>query len=63
MELKYIGKGNFIPDVPARDLTKSEAESFGVDRLLSSGLYIPAVIVTPQKSKRLEAADSADGGK
>jgi hypothetical protein len=62
MKMMYIGKGSFIPDVPARDLTKEEAVFFGVERLLASGLYIPAVkIETPKKSTRLETAQRAEG--
>ena len=37
--LKYIGKGRFIPNVPARDLQDSELSRFNVKRLLDSGLY------------------------
>jgi hypothetical protein len=37
--LKYIGAGSYLPDVPARDLTKDEAEYHGIGRLLDSGLY------------------------
>jgi hypothetical protein len=37
--LKYIGLGSYIPDVPARDLTKEEAEYHGIGRLLDSHLY------------------------
>jgi hypothetical protein len=37
--LKYIGAGSYLPDVPARDLTKEEAEYNGVGRLLDSKLY------------------------
>lgn len=37
--LKYIGAGSYLPDVPARDLTKEEAEYHGVGRLLDSHLY------------------------
>ena len=60
--LLYIGKGSFIPDVPARDLSKDEAVLFGVNRLLASGLYIPAVkLETPKKSTRLETAQPAEG--
>lgn len=55
----YIGKGSFLPDVPARDLTQDEAKLYGVERLLLSGLYIPAVkIETPKKSTRLETAQA-----
>lgn len=44
--LIYIGKGAFLPGVPARDLTADEAEKFGRMRLLESGLYKNA---TPEK--------------
>jgi len=37
--LRYIGAGSFFPDVPARDLTKKEAEYHGIGRLLDSRLY------------------------
>jgi len=37
--LKYIGKGRFIPNVPARDLQDTELSRFNVKRLLDSGLY------------------------
>ena len=37
--LKYIGAGSYLPDVPARDLTKDEAEYHGIGRLLDSHLY------------------------
>lgn len=37
--LKYVGGGSFLPGVPARDLSKDEAEEYGVSRLLRSGLY------------------------
>lgn len=59
--LLYVGKGSFIPDVPARDLSQDEAEQFGVERLLASGLYIPAMKIAPKKSTRLETAQPAEG--
>lgn len=37
--LIYVGKGNFIPDIPARDLTDAEVKRFGEYRLLQTGLY------------------------
>ncbi len=47
--LRYIGKGAWIPGIPARDLTAEEAENYakhyefqgkrGVDGLIASGLY------------------------
>lgn len=37
--LKYAGLGSWLPDVPARDLAKKEAEYHGIGRLLDSNLY------------------------
>lgn len=37
--LKYTGTGAAIWNVPARDLTKEEAETHGEERLLASGIY------------------------
>lgn len=40
--LQYIGRGVFLPGVPARDLSAAEvAEHGGVTKLLNSGLYRP----------------------
>lgn len=44
--LKYIGAGSYLPDVPARDLNKEEAEYHGIGRLLDSHLY---ELVEPEK--------------
>lgn len=37
--MKYIGKGQWLPGVPARDLTADEVKELGRDYLLSTGLY------------------------
>ena len=37
--LRYVGHGDFIVNVPSRDLTVDEARKYGVKRLLESGLY------------------------
>ena len=38
--LTYIGKEKgSIPGIPARDLTREEAEKYGIEKLLKSGLY------------------------
>lgn len=37
--MKYIGNGEWLPGVPARDLTKEEVKQHGKDYLLSTGLY------------------------
>ena len=47
MKLKYVGKGDYIPGIPARDLTAAEVRKYGEERLLKSKLYIKAA--KPQK--------------
>lgn len=39
--LKYIGNGSYLPNVPARDLTAEEIKQLPTTRetLLASGLY------------------------
>lgn len=39
--LKYIGKGDWLPEVPARDLTEEDVKKclYSVKELLKSGLY------------------------
>lgn len=37
--MKYVGKGAWLPGIPARDLSDDEAQRFGEKRLLDSGLY------------------------
>lgn len=56
----YIGGGTFLWGVPARTLTQEEAEVYGVDKLLASGLYESSV--TPeetQKAVKPKAEDKA----
>lgn len=36
--ITYLG-GGFIPGIPARDMTKTEAKVYGLERMLKSGLY------------------------
>lgn len=44
IQLKYIGNGAFLPNVPARDLTKEEVDQYGgADYLISRGLFVYAV--------------------
>ena len=58
MLYQYLGDG-FLPNVPARDLTAEEAESFDAAWLLSSGLYriadpppaAPAASEEPEESQ------------
>lgn len=38
--LIYVGKGAFIVDIPARDLTDEEVKKYGKKYLLKSGLYV-----------------------
>lgn len=37
--LIYIGRGAFLPGIPARDLSADEVELHGEDALLATGLY------------------------
>ena len=55
--LKYIGKGNFIYPVPARDLSAAEVDKFGKDKLIASGLYEEA-----EKIHTFEKRKPRDGG-
>jgi hypothetical protein len=48
MYLIYLG-GGWLPGVPSRNLTKDEAELYGVQVLLDSGLY---KLATPKKEKK-----------
>lgn len=38
LKMRYLG-GGFIPKVPARDLSAVEAQHYGINRLIASGLY------------------------
>ena len=35
----YLGNGDFLPDIPARDLSAEEAERAGLEVLRESPLY------------------------
>ena len=56
--LKYIGDGDFLQGVPARDLNDAEVARFGGERaLLASGLYqkpIKRGKIKPPKAGREE---------
>ena len=39
MKVRYIGNGNFVIGLPARDLNADEVRKFGLSKLLKSGLY------------------------
>lgn len=62
MKLKYIGNGNSIAGVPARDLEDNEVKNFNIPELIESGLYQFVTDEKPKKSKSLEAPISGDGG-
>ena len=57
--LRYVGS-SFLPGVPARDLSREEADRHGVTWLLKSGLYarVPpgdgARVKSPEKPKASE---------
>ncbi len=57
--LLYIGDGTALHDVPARDLNEDEAAYYGVDRLLSSGLYKTPELPKPA-AKPAPKEDQAD---
>jgi hypothetical protein len=60
--LKYIGNGDFVTGIPARDLTEDEVESFGGEQaLLATGLYQsdPSDAPTLKKGKRAEQESEA----
>lgn len=49
--LKYVGNGGSLAGVPARDLTRAEAQAFGIDRLVKTNLYklaSPASVKSPK---------------
>lgn len=58
--LRYIGKGLFIRDIPARDLTDEEAERYGIEGLVRSGLYEEIAVEKPRKKKLKETVEQAD---
>ena len=54
--LKYVGKGDFIPGVPARDLEEEDLDDLLVarSRLIASGLYVEVkAVVTVRDNKIL----------
>ena len=53
--LKYLGGGH-LTGVPARDLTKEEANDFNISVLLSSGLYGKVDMKKKPKASRNKAA-------
>jgi hypothetical protein len=66
--LKYMGKGAFIPGIPARDLTDEEVERYsqdyefagirGIEGLIASGLYAP--LVAEKKAAKEAAAKTKE---
>lgn len=60
IELKYIGDGTQLGEVPTRDLTQEEVQTYGKDRLLKSGLYVevgkPKFSSKPTKSVHKSAS-------
>ncbi len=51
--LIYVG-GGFYQGVPGRDLTEEEAEQFGREKLIRSGLYVEAEREAKEKPKPAE---------
>lgn len=51
IQLKYIGKGSFLPNVPARDLTKEEVDQHGgAAYLIGTGLYENMVVEAAEEA-------------
>jgi hypothetical protein len=51
--LIYIGKGSWLPGVPARDLTADEVKNYGGKAtLLASGLYKEPSVIKPTQAPR-----------
>lgn len=55
--MKYVGRGESIPGIPARDLTDQEVQIFGEERLILSGLYV--VVESEVKLSRVRREDKA----
>ena len=58
--LTYVGNGASLHDVPQRDLSKEEADRFGVDNLVSSGLYKLTEQPKPFVSKKTSNEEKGD---
>jgi len=66
MTLRYVGDGQYIVGVPARDLTEVEAGQFGgIDSLVASELYVkddePCEPIQPIETAALSEAISLYG--
>ena len=53
--LIYVG-GGYFAGVPARDLTEEEADRYGREKLLRSGLYVEAEQSKPKPAENKAAA-------
>lgn len=60
--MKYIGKGDFVPDIPARDLSEAEVSRFGRQRLLDSGLYEDEAKPQPQRLRSRKVTENEETG-
>ncbi len=65
MILRYVGNGDFIPDlngelVPARDLTDSDIAHFGEAVLIKSGLYVKYEQPTTKSRSRGDESKRGD---
>lgn len=56
IKFKYIGPGDWLPGIPARDLTEEEAEKYGLEVLRNSSLYQEV----KQKSKSQPKKEDVD---
>lgn len=57
--LRYIGKGAWLPGIPARNMSDKEAAKYDINCLLASGLYeIDRPRKQPKEKRRwVELAD------
>lgn len=63
--LKYIGNGDFIPGIPARDLSDAEVKEFGGEHLLlHSGLYakVDEKALKPPAENKLHSSPDENKG-
>lgn len=52
--LIYVGEGNFLPGIPARDLTDEEVKQYDEHALLASKLYQKPAAETKMVSRPAE---------
>lgn len=56
--LKYVGKGRFLKNIPARDIKEEEADQFEIDKLVESELY--ERVAKPKSTSSKSKSDDED---